>query len=368
MNEWYQIENEQAIASPAVLVYPERIAENLQRMIALVGDASRLRPHVKTHKLPQIVRMKLAVGINRFKVATIAEAEMTAEAGGQDILLAYQPVGPNISRLIQLINAYPATHFAAIVDDLSIVQSISSAAVVAGVILSLYVDLNVGMNRTGIIPGASAVSLYRSIAASPGLHAAGLHAYDGHLHEPDLEQLRHLAKHAFTPVWEMRKRLCDEGLPVEKVIAAGTPTSKLLATEADIEVGAGTTVLWDAGQPKTSPDLDFLNAAVLLARVISRPLENYLCVDLGHKAVASESPQPRVHFYGLEDAEIVMHSEEHIVLRTLRANDYPIGSVLYGVPHHVCPTIALHQEVHSVRDGRVTESWPVVARNRRIRI
>ncbi|MBM4120954.1 MAG: D-TA family PLP-dependent enzyme, partial [Nitrospira sp.] len=88
--------NADAVASPALLLYPDRIEKNLQRMIAMAGGVDRLRPHVKTHKLPQVVALKRAAGIRRFKAATIAEAEMTAAAGGEDILLAYQPVGTNI--------------------------------------------------------------------------------------------------------------------------------------------------------------------------------------------------------------------------------------------------------------------------------
>jgi D-serine deaminase-like pyridoxal phosphate-dependent protein len=90
-----------------VLVYPDRIQANLQRMITMAGAAERLRPHVKTHKLPQIIQMKLAAGIRKFKASTIAEVEMTLAAGGRDILLAYQPVGPNVRRLAALMRRYP---------------------------------------------------------------------------------------------------------------------------------------------------------------------------------------------------------------------------------------------------------------------
>ena len=116
MTPWYTISNAHSIASPTVLLYPERIEHNLKRMIELAGGVSRLRPHVKTHKLAPIIAMKRAAGIHKFKVSTIAEAEMTASAGGEDILLAHQPNGPNIPRLMALIKAFPATHFATLVD------------------------------------------------------------------------------------------------------------------------------------------------------------------------------------------------------------------------------------------------------------
>jgi D-serine deaminase-like pyridoxal phosphate-dependent protein len=138
----------------------------------------------------------------------------------------------------------------------------------------------------------------------------------------------------------------------------------MMAAEHDIEVSSGTSVLWDAGQPTFTPPLDIQNAAVLLARVISRPTGNRICLDLGHKAVASEMQPPRVTLFGLEEARAVMHSEEHLVLETERAGDFPPGTVLYGVPTHICPTVALQSEVWCVRNQRATEKWPVVARTR----
>jgi D-threonine aldolase len=368
MKAWYEVDNADSIASPALLIYPERIEENLRRMISLAGDVSRLRPHVKTHKMSNVIALKRAAGIDKFKTSTIAEAEMTAAAGGKDVLLAYQPVGPNVQRFIELIKTFPETRFSALVDNAQSVRLIAAAAVDAGVVAELYVDLNVGMNRTGIAPDDNAMAVYRLIATTPGVRPRGLHAYDGHLHEADSEKLAKETQAAFAPVWKLRDRLLAEGLEVPGLIAAGTPTSGLLSKEAMVEVGAGTTVLWDFGQAETSPGLDFLNAAVLLARVISRPTSTRLCIDLGHKAVASEMAQPRVQWFGLEDAIVVGHSEEHLVLETPRAAEFPVGTVLYGIPRHVCPTVALHNEAWCVKDHRATEKWPVNARARCITI
>ena len=119
MTQWYSIDNEDDVSSPALLIYPDRIQENLRRMIESAGDVSRLRPHVKTHKIPQIIAMKRNVGIDKFKTSTIAEAEMTASAGGKDVFLAFQPVGPNVRRFIELIKRFPSTHFSAMVDSAS---------------------------------------------------------------------------------------------------------------------------------------------------------------------------------------------------------------------------------------------------------
>lgn len=364
-DNWHLVTNVNEIASPAVLVYPDRIAANLRRMIDVAGGAHRLRPHVKTHKLPQVIQMKLDAGITKFKTSTVAETEMTAEAGGKDILLAMQPVGPNVDRLIELIRRYEDAHIAAIVDEESVVQEIARAADEAGQTVSLYVDLNVGMNRTGCCPITRAPGLYQVIDRSAGVVAAGLHAYDGHLHEPDLAKRSQQTETAFAPMWRLIDQLKLSGFDPPDVVVSGTPTSAIMAQQhSSVSVSAGTTVLWDAGQISVCPDLDYLHAAVLITRVISRPAPNVICVDLGHKAVASEMMPPRVTLLGLEDARPIAHSEEHLVLEHSRADEFPVGTVLYGLPTHICPTMALHQFVHCIRDGRAIERWHVTARDR----
>lgn len=368
MIDWYRIDNEAEIASPALLIHPERVAENLRRMVAAAGGAQRLRPHVKTHKLAEVIGLSLEQGITRFKAATIAEAELVAVAGGSDVLLAYPAVGPTAKRLAALAQRYPQTVFRAVADSDVGIDHLARAACQAGIRLDTLLDLNVGMDRTGVVPGAAALHLARQIAETPGLSFGGLHAYDGHLHEPDHEQLVRQVTAAFAPVWQLRDDLQAAGLPVPRIVAGGTPTSFILAKQADVEVSPGTTVLWDSGQPTVSPDLDYLHAAVLLTRVISKPTPGRLCLDLGHKAVASEMPQPRLTILGLDAVAFPLHNEEHLVVETPQAEQIPVGTVLYCIPRHVCPTVALHADVVVVRDGRAIDRWQVAARNRRISV
>jgi D-threonine aldolase len=368
MRPWYEITNADEIASPAVLLYPQRIEHNIRRMIEVAGDASRLRPHIKTHKLPQVIAIKRTLGITKFKTSTIAEAEMVAAEGGADVMLAYPLVGPNIRRLAVLIQRYPQVRFTALVDNAATLLEIATMGATLGVEFELFVDLNVGMNRTGASIGPMVEELYAKLCQLSGVKAAGLHAYDGHLHDPNHQLLVHATQQTFAPVWQLRDTLRRQNLPVPTVVAGGTPTSPLLLEQDEVEVGAGTTVLWDSGQAEISPDQEFLNAAVILARVISKPLPDRICLDVGHKAVASEMNPPRALWFGLEDAVPIMHSEEHLVLQTDRASLYSVGQVIYGIPRHVCPTIALYSEVQCVRDGIVTESWPVVARARRLTV
>jgi D-serine deaminase-like pyridoxal phosphate-dependent protein len=159
-----------------------------------------------------------------------------------------------------------------------------------------------------------------------------------------------------------------EKIPVPRVVTSGTPTFPMHARRDGVECSPGTCVFWDAGYARKLPDLDFLPAAVLLTRVVSKPTANRLCLDLGHKAVASEMPHPRVIFFDLNDCTPVVHSEEHLVLETPEAERYTVGDVLYGIPWHICPTVALHSEVVVVRNARAEERWKVAARDRTLTI
>jgi D-threonine aldolase len=368
---WHIIANAAEIPSPALLVYPDRVEENIRRMIRLAGGVERLRPHMKTNKLPEVIRMQMDQGITKFKCATIAEAEMVAACGAADELLAYQPVGPNVQRFIRLVQTFPKTRFSALVDDEDAIRALSNAAVQAGLTLNLFLDLDCGMHRTGVAPGPRAVELYRLIACSPGLGPAGLHMYDGHIHDTDLAIRTRKCEEAFAQFRTMRDDLLTAGLPVPASVIGGTPTFPLHAQRAapeDVECSPGTAVFWDWGYSTILPDMDFLPAILLLTRVVSKPGANRLCLDLGHKAVASEMPAPRVQLLGLPNTQAVGHSEEHLVLETDRAAEFPVGSCFYGIPWHVCPTVALHNQAIVVRNGRADERWQVVGRARTITI
>ena len=358
-----RVANEAEIASPALLLLSENIDANLRRMVEIAGGPARLRPHVKTHKLAPLVQRQVALGITKYKCATIAEAEMTAGAGAGAVLLAFPCVGPNVARLVALAGKFPAVQFGAVADDAEAVRALGAAAAGAGVMIEVFIDLDCGMHRTGVEPGPRAVAVWRAIKQTCGLRATGLHAYDGHIHEPDLAARRGHCDAAFAPVLALRHHLGDVPL-----LAGGSPTFALHAEHADRELSPGTTVLWDFGYADQFPDLPFAPAAVLLTRVVSKPAPDRLCLDLGHNAVAAENPPPRVRLLEIPDAVAVMQSEEHLVVETPHASEFAIGACLHGIPRHVCPTVALHSEAWLVEGGIARERWPILARARTLTI
>jgi D-serine deaminase-like pyridoxal phosphate-dependent protein len=366
--EWFQLTNETEIPSPALLLFEERIEHNLRLMLEIAGGPERLRPHVKTHKLGPLVARQIALGIKKFKCATVAEAEMCAVAGAPDVLLAVAAIGPGVERLCALMRKFPRTHFSTLADDADALRALGAAVCAVGLSLDVLLDIDCGQHRTGVPAGRAAAELYQLMATTPGLRAAGLHAYDGHIHDPDPVLRRAQCEADFAPVVELRQQLENAGLAVPALVAGGSPTFPFHAAHVDRECSPGTTVLWDFAYGDKCPDLPFLPAALLLTRVVSKPGPHRLCLDLGHKAVAAENPHPRVRLLELPDAQAAMHSEEHLVIETPHAAEFAVGDVLYGIPRHVCPTVALYSEATVVRAGAAAERWPITARARRITI
>jgi D-serine deaminase-like pyridoxal phosphate-dependent protein len=365
---WYRISNANEISSPALLVYPDRIEDNIRKMISIAGNAEVLRPHVKTHKTSEIIRLQLKHGISRFKCATISEVAMVAECGAKDILLAFQPVGPNIARLFNLRKKFPGTKISCIADCREIIEKLSEAACTDNSEISIYLDLNVGMNRTGIQPGRNAADLFRIMTGSPNVKVEGLHVYDGHIHEKDFQLRKKICDEAFAQVEKLIseiKKFYSEPL---KIVVGGTPTFPVHALRNGIETSPGTCLLWDYGYSSSFSDMDFVQAAILLMRIISKPQGDLVCLDLGHKALASEMPHPRVKIFEIENYEVVSHNEEHMVLKTAQASSLNVGDVLYGIPYHICPTVDRYDYVSVVRDNKVSEQWKVEARNRTLTV
>ena len=202
---WYYAENVDDFDSPALLVYPSRVKENIRLILEKIKPAN-LRPHVKTNKIAEVCGLMKDAGISKFKSATIAESEMLAMAGAADVLLAYQPTIPKIKRLINLIRKYPATKFSCLVDHADTAQAISAWFKKSNLEADVYIDLNVGMNRTGILP-EQAMGLFKYLLSLPAIHVLGLHAYDGHLKDPDLARRTENCHQAFAPVIILKQEL-----------------------------------------------------------------------------------------------------------------------------------------------------------------
>lgn len=366
---WYQIADPSKIASPALLVFADRIEHNILMMLETVnGCSNRLQPHVKTYKMSKVIDMQMRHGINKFKCSTIAEAEMTAKCGAKEVLLAMQPVGPQIMRFFELIDWFPKTSFSAIVDNEASIRDLSKYAQIFDTRTALFLDINNGMNRTGVLPDSKAERMYQLISKLPGIWNGGLHVYDGHIHDGDIkERTKHCAED-FKEVNALVDRLESAGFDVPVVIAGGSPSFPVHAKHRHLALSPGTTLLWDWGYSQAYTDMPYQHAACLLTRIVSKPADDLLCLDLGHKAVAAEMPQPRIKLLNIVTYKVVNHSEEHLVISTPEANEWQVGDCLYALPVHICPTVAKYQEAHVVKDGMVDKTWAIEAAVRKINI
>lgn len=418
---WYHLSDPSTVASPALLIYPQQVEMNIGRMIEMVGNPALLMPHVKTHKMKPIVQMQIARGIHRFKCATFAEAQMLAEAGAKDILIAYQLNSPVAENFAALAKQFPQSRFSSLVDNFDSAKRMNDVWNPASDSVKqkgdarnpasdsakqtddarnpasdsvkqkgdartpasdsakqtddartpapayVYIDIDNGMHRTGIAT-EKAFALYERLQELPHVKCLGLHVYDGHIREKDLAARTKQCEDAFAPVATLAARMQDA-----EVIAGGTPTFPIHAKRAmsqqdtfKLTCSPGTCVLWDEGYGSGLPEQSFITAALLLARVISKPQAEHITLDLGHKAVSAENPiTKRVFFHELADYEVISQSEEHLVVKTPLADRFKVGDVLYGTPWHVCPTVALYNEAQIIDNSIRVDTWPI-ARGRRL--
>jgi D-threonine aldolase len=368
-NNWFLIENISKLDSPALVVYTERVKENIRSLKKMVNDTERLRPHIKTNKCQEVAELMIGSGIRKFKCATIAEAEMLGMAGATDVLLSYQPLGPKLQRLIAVMKKYPSTSYSALVDNVAAANEISDALSSAKLKMDLYVDLNIGMNRTGIAPGDEALNLYLHCSRLKRITPVGLHAYDGHIRNPNINIRKADCDQAFQLVESLRQKIVDAGLEEPIIVAGGSPTFPIHAQREKVECSPGTFVYWDKGYTEVCPEQPFILAALVVTRVISLPDATKLCLDLGHKSIGPENElAKRVFFLNAPQLKTVSQSEEHLVVEAGVGHTFKIGDVLYGVPYHICPTVALYERAYTVKNNKAKGEWKTVARDRKISI
>ncbi|WP_374174232.1 D-TA family PLP-dependent enzyme [Flavobacterium tructae] len=369
-NNWWKISSEIRVDTPFLAVYEDRIQTNIERLIESVkGDTQKLRPHIKTHKIGEILDLFKTYNINKVKCATIAEAELAAIHEIADVLLAYQPVGNKKERWISLLKKYPATAFSTIVDNYESAKALDIAAHKNNLKLTLYLDLNSGMNRTGISISKNWEALIDEIIKLKNIHFAGIHLYDGHL-KGDVEHRNSVASNIFFSINEeieaIQKKLGYE----LKIVAGGSNTFPFYATQKNVECSPGTFVFWDSNYQINLQEQNFEPALVIVGTIISKPTDTTFCIDIGYKAVASENPiDKRLVILNDNNLIPISHSEEHLIIENRGENNYAIGDTIYAQPYHVCPTCALYDSVQVVNsEQQICDQWQVVARSRKINI
>ncbi len=355
-----------AIDTPALVIDCDAMERNLRTMAEFFRDKpAKLRPHAKTHKSPVIAHKQIALGAVGITCAKLGEAEIMAEAGIKDILVANQVIGPTkIARLIGLLHH---TRVTVAVDDPENMRELARAAAAQGVELDVLVEVNTGMNRCGVEPGEGAVQLARVASDLPGLRFRGIQAYEGHLVniQNDDERAGRVAE-AMAPIIATRRAIEQAGIPVGIVSGGGTGTFAHTGTvEGFDEVQAGSYVFLDSTYAGVGGIGErFTPALTVLATVISRPTPERVILDTGRKTVGIDHGTPMLKGYP-EGVQFKGFSEEHTTLIVEGpARELRRGDTVEIIPGHVCTTVNLHDCYYATRKGVVEAVWPVAGRGR----
>jgi len=269
-------------------------------------------------------------------------------------------VGPKIARLEILIAKYPSTRFSCLTDHAVAAAEIASYFSSIGKFIEVFIDLNVGMNRTGIAV-EKAKELATTLQSMPGLRFKGLHAYDGHIRNPDFAERKKICDENFRRVEELANLLdSTDGKPV--IVAGGSPTFPVHALRTTVECSPGTFVFWDKGYSDICAEQNFLPAAIVVSRVISLPEKNRICLDMGHKSIAAENEiSRRAWFINEPGAMLLSQSEEHGLVES--GEHHLPGDLMYVMPYHVCPTVNLYEKMVIVKNNRAEGIWRVAAKH-----
>ncbi|MEE8535725.1 MAG: DSD1 family PLP-dependent enzyme [Kiloniellales bacterium] len=356
----------EAVDTPALLVELDAYERNLARMAALVGAAGlRFRPHAKTHKSPLIALDQIAQGAVGVCSQKVAEAEILAQGGVRDILIANQVVGE--AKLARLAALARLARISVCVDEARNLADLSAAAEAYGVTLTVLVEIEVGGGRCGVQPGEPARALAEQAAKAPGLRFGGLQAYNGGAQLiRDHGERRAAVRRAAEATADTVALLSRAGLACEAVTGGGTGT-----LAHDIEAGvltelqAGSYLFMDTDyglnlDETGAFDSRFENSLFVLSTVMSKPRPGLAVVDAGLKALAFNSSPPRVR--DREGVRYLKPSDEHGKLELAVEDVVAYAEKLLLIPGHCDPTVNLYDWYVGVRGGRVERVWPVAAR------
>lgn len=355
------------VDTPALILDLDRFERNCDRLAqALQGRAITLRPHAKSHKCPEIAKRQIARGAVGICCQKVSEAQVFAQAGIQDILISNEVVGEKkIARLCELAKTVRVT---VCVDHLANALAINAAAINAGVVVSVLIEVDVGAHRCGVAPGAPTLELARAIAQMPGLRFQGLQAYHGPAQHMRTQEERHAAiGRAIELTRSTRDLLAEHGITCATIAGAGTG-SFLIEAASDLytELQVGSYIFMDADYARndwqTSGMPRFEHSLFVWTSVMSVAGDTHAVVDAGLKASSVDSGMPVVADY--PGAKFVKASDEHgvLVIDPTQMPPLALGAKLKLIPGHCDPTVNLYNELVVIQNDRVVDIWPIAAR------
>jgi len=354
--------------TPALLLDMDVAERNITRMGEFFrGKKVHHRPHVKVHKSPYLAQKQIAAGAKGITCAKVTEAEVMAESGIDDILIANQIV--STQKLTRLANLSKRCRIAVLVDNLANAKEMSKIVSTAGSNVDVLIEVNLSsslegvLDRCGVTSAEATIRLAHEISQLESLNFNGLMGYEGALRKfTDHDSRKAAVDRALGFLVGIKDQVEDSGIDVHVVSSGGTMSYNLASQVPGVtEIQAGGYVFMDTGYQKAGIDFDF--ALTLLASVVSRPKQDKAIVDVGFKAVSAEHGMPLIR--DMPDLECIGLNAEHGHLRLRKPSDRPsCGEKLEMLPSHVDTTVCLHDNYVLTRKGEVERTLPIEARGK----
>jgi D-serine deaminase-like pyridoxal phosphate-dependent protein len=354
--------------TPSMIVDLTLMEANIARLMGhFRAKHVHVRPHLKTVKSPELAHILLAAGAVGGCVAKVSEAEVMAHAGIEDLLITSEIVGkPKLARLVALVQQHP--HIKVVVDSLTGAEQLNQALHDAQLTLNVLIDLNVGQNRCGVMPGEAALVLARHIGEMSNLKLVGIQGYEGHLqhlHDPGERAQR--CRQSMQLLTSTAAQLKAAGFAIEIVTTGGTGTAEICAScDGVTEVQPGSFIFMDTDYRNALGSV-YSNALTILSTIISRPAPNRAVVDAGLKSLSIDSgmPEPRelpgVKYRPGGDEHGILTWDESVEPANVKLE---VGDRIEFIPSHIDTTINLHDYYYAYRNGKLEAIWLVAARGK----
>jgi D-serine deaminase-like pyridoxal phosphate-dependent protein len=357
------------LLTPTLAIFPQEVAHNIDIVLALLGgNVQRWQPHVKAAKLLDTLRIFCNKGIKQFKCATTLEALTACRAGAEEVLMAYPCVGPRAERIREIADCFPSCRLSVTVERATDIDRWRDTRV------GVYIDVDPGMNRTGIaLEQTCEVIRLAKRASGVGVAFQGLHCYEGHLQKIELETRSHTAHLIYTKLVCLIEALRREGIHVDTLLTTGTPTFECALSFPAFSSGLvphrvslGTIMYGDRSTFATLPsDWGLKLGALVITSVVSHPTSTIITCDAGHKVLSADRGFPNCIVVGHEDFQPLEPNEEHMRIKLPHISAIPeIGEKLYVVPANICATINNFDQAVQIVDGKVIGTATISARGR----
>ena len=360
-----------SVDTPALLIDLDIVRRNLQQMQKNADNFGvALRPHIKTHKIPELAHLQMRLGAAGITVAKVSEAEVMAQGGIKDIFIANQVVSEN--KLNRLADLKKKVDISVGLDSPVAAEKLSAIFAASGLTMEYLIEINSGLNRCGVLPGRDAVELYRAIHALPALRFKGIFTHAGQVYGAgSVAEVMEISRHESKIMFETAEALEEAGTLVQIISIGSTPTMKVWQGYEGInEIRPGNYIFHDAIQLSLGVATLEECALSIVASVISRPARQRAVIDGGSKAFSSDRGARGKEMssgFGIvlgKKATLVRLSEEHGIISLDPDEHLEIGDRVRIIPNHACAAVNLFDRAYGISNGEIVEEFNIAARGK----